>query len=85
MLIILLIESWGLAADSVSRWRVDHLQIWKAPLWPSKCLIVVAAALLLLQGIVKLIADVMVLMGMEVDEDAFGPIRDDELSEKDAV
>ena len=76
MLIILLIESWGLAADSVKRWEIDHLAVWKAPLWPSKCLIVVAAALLLLQGVVKFAADIMILMGREVDENVFGPIHD---------
>lgn len=78
LMIVLLIESWGLAADSVSRWEKDHLAIWKAPLWPSKCLIVVAAGLLLLQGIVKLLADILIVTGHDVDEDAFGPIRDGE-------
>jgi TRAP-type mannitol/chloroaromatic compound transport system permease small subunit len=73
--VILLRESWSLAADSVARWEVDHLATWKAPLWPSKSLIVVAAALLLLQGIVKLAADIMILAGIEVDESAFGPIH----------
>ena len=74
---ILLRESWSLAADSVARWEIDHLAIWKAPLWPSKCLIVVAAALLLLQGIVKFAADIMIVAGIEVDESAFGPVHDD--------
>lgn len=78
LLIILLIESWSLAADSVARWEKDHLAVWKAPLWPSKSLIVVAAALLLLQGIVKLIADILIVAGHDVDEDVFGPIRDGE-------
>lgn len=76
MLGVLLIESWSLAADSVKRWEVDHLAIWKAPLWPSKCLIVVAAALLLAQGIIKLIADIRIFMGLPVDETVFGPIKD---------
>ena len=76
MLGVLVVESWSLAADSVQRWEVDHLAIWKAPLWPSKCLIVIAAVLLLLQGIVKLIADVMILMGMEPDEEIFGPVTE---------
>jgi TRAP-type mannitol/chloroaromatic compound transport system permease small subunit len=55
---------------------VDELAVWKAPLWPSKWLIVVATVLLLLQGIVKLAADVMIVMGIEVDESAYGPIAD---------
>ena len=78
LLVVLLIESWGLAADSVARWEKDHLAVWKAPLWPSKCLIVVAAALLLLQGIVKLIADILIVTGHDVDEEVFGPIHDGE-------
>lgn len=76
MLGVLVIESWSLAADSVKRWEVDHLAIWKAPLWPSKCLIVVAAVLLLLQGIVKLIADVLILMGRDPDTEIFGPVTE---------
>lgn len=78
LLIVLLLESWSLAADSVQRWEVDHLAIWKAPLWPSKCLIVFAALMLLLQGVVKLIADIMIVAGMEVDETIFGPLKDDD-------
>ena len=76
MLIVLVLESWSLAADSVKRWEVDHLAIWKAPLWPSKCLIVVASVLLLLQGIVKLIADVLILMGRDPDAEIFGPVTE---------
>lgn len=82
---VLLIESYGLAADSVARWEIDHLAIWKAPLWPSKVMIVVAAALLLLQGIVKLIADFMILAGIDVDEEAYGPLRDGEDGDKETV
>jgi hypothetical protein len=37
---------------------------------------VVAAALLLAQGIVKLIADIRILLGLPVDEEVFGPIKD---------
>ncbi len=65
------------------KWEVDELAIWKAPLWPSKWMIVVAATLLLLQGIVKLIADIMILCGIDVDEDAYGPIADVEAEKVD--
>ncbi len=84
-LIVLLPNSYEIAAQSVClsdnvppwcKWEVDELAIWKAPLWPSKCLIVVAAFLLLLQGIVKLTADIMILAGIDVDESAYGPIAD---------
>lgn len=82
---VLLSESYSLAADSVSRWEVSYETTWHAPVWPSKVLIVVAAVLLLLQGIVKLIADIMIVMGIEVDESAYGPLREDEIDEKDTV
>ena len=80
MLIVLVTESWSLAADSVKRWEVDHLAIWKAPLWPSKCLIVVASVLLLLQGIVKLIADILILTGRDPDTEIFGPVTEGDAS-----
>ena len=35
-----------------------------------------AATLLMLQGVIKLIADIMVVIGIEVDEEAFGPVTD---------
>lgn len=74
---ILLKESYWLAYDSVTRFEVSYETTWRPWVWPSKCMIVVAAVLLLLQGVVKLAADIMILMGIEVDENAFGPVRDD--------
>lgn len=73
---ILVKESFSLAYDSVSRLEVSYETTWQLPVWPSKSMIVVAALLLLLQGIVKLIADIMIVIGIEVDESAFGPLRD---------
>lgn len=84
-LIVLLPNSYEMAAQSVCmtegvppwcKWEVDELAVWKAPLWPSKWMIVVAAILLFIQGIVKLAADIMILMGIDVDETAYGPIAD---------
>lgn len=84
-MIVLLPNAYDMAAQSVCmtegvppwcKWEVDQLAVWKAPLWPSKWLIVVATVLLLLQGIVKLAADVMIVMGIEVDESAYGPVTD---------
>jgi TRAP-type mannitol/chloroaromatic compound transport system permease small subunit len=82
---ILLRESFLLAVDSVSSMEVSYETIWQPYIWPSKCMIVVAALLLLLQGIIKLIADIMIVMGMEVDESAFGPVRDGDDDEKVSV
>jgi TRAP-type mannitol/chloroaromatic compound transport system permease small subunit len=83
MMWVLLTESFSLAVDSTMRLEQDHLAIWKAPLWPSKCLIVVAAALLFLQGIVKLAADFLILFGHDPDEEAFGPIKDGDATKVD--
>lgn len=82
---VLVYEAFWLAVDSTSRWEVSYETIWLAPIWPSKIMIFVAATLLLLQGIVKLIADVMIVAGIPVDETAFGPVRDDIIEEKTAA
>jgi TRAP-type mannitol/chloroaromatic compound transport system permease small subunit len=82
---VLLKESYSLAYDSVSRLEVSYETTWQVPIWPSKVMIVVAALLLLLQGVAKLIADIMIVMGLDVDESAFGPLRDDEAGEKETV
>lgn len=84
-LIVLLRESYSLAYDSVSRLEVSYETTWRPWIWPSKSMIVVAAALLFLQGVVKLIADIMIVMGLEVDESAYGPLRDGETDEKDTI
>lgn len=81
---VLLKESFWLAVDSTTRLEVSYETVWRIPLWPSKIMIVVAASLLMLQGIVKLIADIMIVMGITVDETAFGPIKDDD-TEKEAA
>jgi TRAP-type mannitol/chloroaromatic compound transport system permease small subunit len=84
-MIVLLPNAYDMAAQSVCmaenvppwcKWEVDELAVWKAPLWPSKWMIVVAAILLFLQGLVKFAGDVFILLGIEVDESAFGPIAD---------
>jgi TRAP-type mannitol/chloroaromatic compound transport system permease small subunit len=82
---VLLKESYSMAYDSVSRLEVSYETTWRPWIWPSKSLIVVAAFLLLLQGIVKLIADIMILLGIEVDESAFGPLRDGDDDESETV
>ncbi|WP_334129854.1 TRAP transporter small permease subunit [Sneathiella sp.] len=79
---VLLMESSSMAYDSISRLEVSYETTWRPPIWPSKTMIVVAAALLTLQGIVKLIADIMIVMGIDVDETAFGPLSDDKTEEK---
>lgn len=82
---ILLRESYLLAVESVSSWEISYETTWQPWIWPSKCMIVVAAALLFLQGLIKLVADIMIVMGIEVDETAYGPLREADDKGKDTV
>jgi TRAP-type mannitol/chloroaromatic compound transport system permease small subunit len=54
----------SLAWESMSRW--EHSQsAWNPPLYPVKLTIPIGAVLLLLQGMVKLIRDILILTGRE--------------------
>jgi TRAP-type mannitol/chloroaromatic compound transport system permease small subunit len=62
---MLLVYGGSLAWDSLSRF--EHSQsAWNPPLYPAKLMIPIAAALLILQGIAKLIRDVLILLGKDV-------------------
>ncbi len=54
--------------------------IWNPQIWPVKLAVPVAGVLMLLQGIVRLAADIRLLMGLEVDEETFGKQSTDEPS-----
>jgi TRAP-type mannitol/chloroaromatic compound transport system permease small subunit len=61
---MLLIYGGSLAWDSLSRF--EHSQsAWNPPLYPAKLMIPTAAALLILQGITKLIRDFLILLGKD--------------------
>jgi TRAP-type mannitol/chloroaromatic compound transport system permease small subunit len=81
---VLLKESYLMAEESIQGFEVSYETTWRVWIWPSKSMIVVAAVLLLLQGIVKLIADLMIFIGIDVDESAFGPIVED-IDEKETL
>ncbi len=68
---VLLWQGWDIAYEAIQDMERSN-SVWKAPLWPTKALIPVAAILLLLQGIVRLWADVRVLRGLPVPPDIFG-------------
>jgi TRAP-type mannitol/chloroaromatic compound transport system permease small subunit len=55
-------QGLSLAADSVARWERSH-SAWNPPVWPIKAIIPISAALVLLQGIVKLASDILVVLG----------------------
>lgn len=57
----------ALAWESISFW--EHSQsAWDPPIWPVKLAIPIGAVLLLLQGIVKLLQDIMAALGVETPE-----------------
>ena len=63
---MLLIYGGSLAWDSLSRF--EHSQsAWNPPLYPAKLMIPLAAVLLLLQGLVKLIRDILILLDIDTD------------------
>lgn len=68
---VLLWQGYEIAAESIADWERSN-SVWKAPLWPTKTLIPVAAILLLLQGLVRLWADIRILRGLPVPDDVFG-------------
>jgi len=61
---ILLYYGGSLAWESLSGWEHSE-SAWNPPLYPAKIMIPIAALLLILQGLVKLIRDIMVLVGRD--------------------
>ena len=70
-LAVLLWQGSSMAYESVEKLETSQ-SIWNPQIWPVKLAIPVAGVLLLLQGIVRLIADIRVLMGLPVDDETFG-------------
>ncbi len=68
---VLLWQGWDIAMESLEDFERSN-SVWKAPLWPTKAMIPVAAILLLLQGLVRLWADIRVLRGLPVPPEVFG-------------
>ena len=65
---MLLIYGGSLAWDSLSRF--EHSQsAWNPPLYPAKLMIPLAAILLLMQGLAKLLRDILILLNIDIDVD----------------
>ena len=63
---MLLIYGGSLAWDSLSRF--EHSQsAWNPPLYPAKLMIPLAAILIMLQGLAKLIRDILILFNFDAD------------------
>lgn len=75
---ILFWEGFKIALEAIEDMERSN-SLWKPYLWPTKSLIPVAAALLLLQGFVRLWGDIRILMGLPVPEDVFGVQAPDEI------
>ena len=74
---VLLWQGYDIASEAIADLERSN-SVWKAPLWPTKSLIPVAAILLLLQGVVRLWADVRTLMDLPNDPEIFGvPAKDE--------
>lgn len=58
----------SMALESMETW--EHSQsAWNPPIWPAKLMIPVATALLLLQGIVKFLKDILTVAGVTLPAD----------------
>jgi TRAP-type mannitol/chloroaromatic compound transport system permease small subunit len=63
---MLLIYGGSLAWDSLSRF--EHSQsAWNPPLYPAKLMIPLAALLLILQGLAKLLRDICIFLNVDLD------------------
>lgn len=57
---------YEMAKESMETWETSF-SAWNPPIWPVKLAIPVGAALLFLQGVVKLIQDIAIALGVELD------------------
>lgn len=72
-LAVLLYQGSSMAWESMEKLETSQ-SIWNPQIWPVKMAVPAAGILLLLQGIVRLTADIRVLMGLPVDEETFGKL-----------
>jgi TRAP-type mannitol/chloroaromatic compound transport system permease small subunit len=78
-LLVLIWQGVDMAWDSAAKLERSS-SLWNPHVWPVKIAIPVAAALLLLQGLVRLASDIRTVMGLENDPDTFGKQATDEPS-----
>lgn len=78
-LAVLIWQGVDMAWDSAAKFERSS-SLWNPHIWPVKIIIPVAAVLLLLQGLVRLVSDIRTVMGLENDPDTFGKQATDEPS-----
>lgn len=76
---VLIWQGVDMAWDSAAKLERSS-SIWNPHIWPVKVIIPVAAMLLLLQGLVRLVSDIRTVMGLQNDPDTFGKQATDEPS-----
>jgi TRAP-type mannitol/chloroaromatic compound transport system permease small subunit len=76
-LAVLLWQGSSMAYESAEKLETSQ-SIWNPHIWPVKLAVPVAGVLLLLQGVVRLTADIRILMGLPVDEETFGKLASEE-------
>lgn len=72
---VLLWQGASMAWESTMKLETSQ-SVWNPHVWPVKIAIPVAGVLILLQGIVRLVSDVRVLLGLPNDEATFGKQAD---------
>lgn len=78
-LVVLIWQGVDMAWDSVAKFERSS-SLWNPHIWPVKIVIPVAAVLLLLQGLVRIVSDIRTVMGLANDPDTFGKQATDEPS-----
>lgn len=78
-LVVLIWQGVDMAWDSAAKLERSS-SIWNPHIWPVKIVIPVAAVLLLLQGLVRIVSDIRTVRGVENDPDTFGKQATDEPS-----
>ncbi|HWS74139.1 MAG TPA: TRAP transporter small permease subunit [Quisquiliibacterium sp.] len=76
---VLLWQGSSMAWESMMKLETSQ-SIWNPHVWPVKLAVPIAGVLVLLQGIVRLVSDIRVLMGLPNDEAIFGKQATDEPS-----
>ncbi|MEJ6656359.1 MAG: TRAP transporter small permease subunit [Pseudomonas sp.] len=66
---------YEMAKESIETWETSY-SAWNPPIWPVKLAIPLGAGLLLLQGVVKLLQDIAIALGVEFRDPTAGETGD---------
>lgn len=77
---VLIWQGWDMASESLHLRESSH-SLWDPYIWPVKLAIPIAGVLILLQGLVRMVADVRILMGLDNDPDTWGKPASDAAAE----